>query len=79
MQTVNSGSLTSTQLDTQVNATSVFHSFTVANNGGNTFVTNQATTLYADPGSTPLCSVNTNGTITGVPSCAISGYLVPAQ
>ena len=77
--TVSSGSLTSTQLDVPVNGTSVFHSFTVVNNGGNSFVTNQATTLYSDPGSTPLCSMNTNGTISGTPVCAISGYLVPAQ
>jgi hypothetical protein len=78
---VNSGSLTSTQLDVPVNGTSVFHSFTVVNNGGNTYVTNQSTTLYADPGSTPLCSINTNGSIPAgsTPACAISGYLVPAQ
>ncbi len=76
---VSSGTLTGSQLATSLNGTNVFHSFPVTNNGGNFFVTHQATTLYADQNTNPLCSIDTNGSISGTPACNVSGYLVPAQ
>jgi hypothetical protein len=69
-------------IDVTVNGTDVSHRFVLTQQGGNstftTWIAHQATTLYADPNTTPSCDLPSNPSPNSV-VCAISGYLVPAQ
>ena len=71
-------------LETTLNGADIFHQFAFTNEGqdssGTTFyATHQATTLYADPGTTPTCQSSGSFTSGSLGNCNISGYLIPAQ
>jgi hypothetical protein len=72
------------EMDTQLNSKTAYHQFVLTNQGNDSFTdvhfaTHQQTTIYADTGSQPVCSIAGNTTGNIFLRCTYSGYLVPAQ